>query len=92
MLGTAYTQSVDPVVGEQPWTAHAADLTALLETQGGQSLILSFGVSIPEEFTGPAGMGLDAVSLDVEETPEPSTALLVIGGIALCLRKVRRAA
>ncbi len=47
------------------WTAHSIDITSVLNNFVGQNIQLEFLLTIPETETGPAGAGLDNVSLDV---------------------------
>lgn len=69
-LGTVYNYDVPTTDGSDAWDAVSLDLSALLASQGGSSVTLRFNNFIPEVWTGPAGLGLDAVSLRAE-VPEP---------------------
>ena len=51
------------------WEQFNEDVTSVLEPLGGSTVNVVFVNVIPESFTGPAGFGLDAVSLTVEATP-----------------------
>jgi hypothetical protein len=74
-------------------TAHSLDLSALLAAHVGENVNIAFSTIVPENFTGPAGFLLDAVSLDVTAAavPEPaSLALLAIGAAAAGATRRRR--
>jgi hypothetical protein len=65
VIANAYTYAA-PVGGADPgWLTRTVDLKSILAPLAGQTITLEFEVVIPESFTGPAGMGLDSVSLDV---------------------------
>jgi hypothetical protein len=71
--------------GGLPWAPYSSDLTALLAGSGGQTLTLQYYSDIPRSWAGPAGLGLDGVSLNVEAvttTPEPATLALLATGMA----------
>lgn len=55
-----------------PWTPFANDLTALLQAHEGETVTLAFTSIIPQTFTGPGGLGLDNVSLDVVTGAAPA--------------------
>jgi hypothetical protein len=76
---------------ESDWTLFSEDITALLTPFAGQTATFSFTNFIPEFFTGPAGFGLDAVSLDVSpaNVPEP-TGVLSLGFIACAAMATRK--
>ncbi|RLQ21713.1 hypothetical protein DWB85_10485 [Seongchinamella sediminis] len=52
------------------WTSETEDLTANLAALEGQTVNLRFSVYISENWTGPAGLGLDSVSLDITAAPQ----------------------
>lgn len=85
--GTAIdTQSFSGFGGDGSWTEFSIDATDALSAFAGETVTLSFEQFIPDSFSGPAGFGLDAVSLDVvggpsDAIPEPLTIL----GSALAL-------
>jgi hypothetical protein len=73
----------------QAWTTHSLDVSAALIAEAGQTVTLRFTNVIPQAFTGPAGFGLDSISLDTT-VPEPTTiALLGLGlfGFAAARRR-----
>lgn len=81
LLGNVFTQQPG-TNAKQAWTQQTVDVKALLTSHAGNTLTLRFTQIIPQSFTGPAGFGLDNVSLtaDVSEVPEPSSiALLGLG-------------
>ena len=69
VLATLYTFSSPGGSTNTGWLSHSVNATSALSGLGGQAVILEFAVAIPEVWTGPAGMGLDAVSLDVVAVP-----------------------
>ena len=69
VLGTLYTYNSLGGSTNTGWVSHTVDATTALSALGGQSVILEFSVAIPQVWTGPAGMGLDAVSLNVVAVP-----------------------
>ena len=73
-------------------TAHSLDLSALLAAHVGENVNIAFSTIVPENFAGPAGFLLDAVSLDVTAAvPEPaSLALFAIGAAAAGAARRRR--
>jgi hypothetical protein len=80
--------------GVQPWTQHSVDMTAALTGLAGQQVQLAFFSEIPETFSGPAGFGLDNVSLQVtpaaSKVPEPSSLALIglaMAGLGLARRR-----
>ena len=63
VLATLYTfNSANITTG---WVSRSVNATVQLAPLSGQSVILEFSAAIPAAWTNVAGMGLDAVSLDV---------------------------
>lgn len=74
VLATLYTQSTAANTnGSTGWVSHSANATGVLSALSGQSVVLEFSVAVAERWTGPAGFGLDAVSLNVGVTPAVPT-------------------
>ena len=76
-------------VGGYDWTPRAFDVTALLAPRAGQTLAVRFDATIPAPFVGPAGIGLDAVALEVTAVPEPATLALLAGGLLVVAAAAR---
>jgi hypothetical protein len=92
LLGNVFTYVVPSSDGLAGWDARSFDVSALLAPYGGSTVQLRFSNSIPESWTGPAGLGLDVVSLQVEAAapvPEPGSIMLLASGLA-ALRVRRR--
>lgn len=74
------------------WDARSFDISALLAGHEGDVLQLRFQNFIPQSWTGPAGFGLDRVSLAVTiaAVPEPGTLALLglsVAGLAWTRRR-----
>ncbi len=68
--------------GTNPWNNMSVDITSDLLAYQGQTATLGFSVIIPLTWSGPAGFGLDAVSLNIETVPEPASLALIGLGLA----------
>ena len=80
LIANLHSQLFGSGTHNQDWTSRSVDVTSILSAHEGQQLTLAFSNFIPQRFTGPAGFGLDSVSLEVaasESVPE-STSLLGI--------------
>ena len=78
--------------GSFGWTAESIDISALLQGWAGQTVNLEFQNYIAVPWSGPAGMGVDDVAINVQSTqvPEPMSLALVglgLAGIGLSRRK-----
>jgi hypothetical protein len=71
LLGNACTLSVPPPGMTAAWATQSVDVTALFTAHAGQSLMVEFALTVPENFSGPAGFGLDQVSLALS-SPVPT--------------------
>ena len=63
LLGNAFTRSVPNSDGDSAWVPHSVDVTSILQPWVGSSAQLRFTVSIPQTWTGPAGLGVDSISI-----------------------------
>ena len=76
--------------GTQDWTTRDFDLTTILQANEGSLLSLAFTMNIPQDFTGPAGFGLDNVALNAV-VPVPAAVWLfgtaLIGFIGFSRRR-----
>lgn len=82
VLATINTQSFSGL-SSAGWTTFNANLGAALTPLAGQTVNLVFRNFIPENFTGPAGFGLDNVALDVTAQPASIPTLSEWGLIVL---------
>lgn len=85
VLGNLYTYSA---TGSENtgWVSHSVNATSLLSPLAGQQVVLEFAVAISQAWTGPAGMGLDAVSLTVP-APIPTMSewgMAILFGLMVC--------
>ena len=88
LLGNVFSQQA-AFRANQAWTLNTVDVTTLLSSYAGQTVNLRFTEFVPQAYTGPAGFGIDNISLQAS-VPEPTTiALLGLGllGFAASRRK-----
>jgi hypothetical protein len=94
LIGNAFLYTVPFVDGTTSWTAVALNVYGLLSGYAGQTVELRFSDFIPQSWTGPAGLGLDAVSLEATvpaTVPEPTLlTLLGVGFAGIGYRRTRR--
>jgi hypothetical protein len=73
------------------WQALSGDISAFLAGAAGNSVLLSFDNFIPSTWSGPAGLGIDNVSILAEVSTVPEPASLALFGFGLsCLVASRR--
>ncbi|MCK9997510.1 MAG: tandem-95 repeat protein, partial [Candidatus Krumholzibacteria bacterium] len=70
-------------IGDDPWQAVMADVTAYLQAHEGQVVQLAFDLWIPEPYSGPADIGIDAVSLMVDASGLPGALVAVDDGYSI---------
>lgn len=68
LIGVVSMDTFDPdtYTWTTSWETLSHDVLSLLADQAGKTVTLSFTSVVPESFTGPAGIGLDDVSLDLQ--------------------------
>lgn len=69
--------------GNNAWNSMAIDITSDLLAYQGQSVMLGFSAIIPATWTGPAGFGLDDISLDIQTSAVPVPAAVWLFGSGL---------
>lgn len=94
LLANIYTYSVPLTDFDAGWNARSFDISSLLLANVGNTLTLRFSNSIPSVWTGPAGLGVDEVSLlaNVSTVPEPATLFMLglgLSGIVFSKRHKR---
>ena len=81
LLDNLFSQNFQNV--SQGWVSHLVDVTSGLLDNAGQTVTLRISNVIPESFTGPAGFGIDNISLDVTTSAIPEPGSLALAGVAL---------
>lgn len=91
LLTNLYTESFTGS-GNFGWQTHNLDVLSALSPFQGQNVTIAFTTSIPNNWTGPAGFGLDAIALNVTTSvPEPTTlAIFALGIMGLASRKFKK--
>lgn len=89
LLENLYSEAVSAGSGSIPWTDMSLDITSELLAYQDQTIVIGFSSVIPEGWTGPAGIGIDNIALNISTTdiPEPPTAILLALGALLCFRR-----
>lgn len=81
LLANLFSQSFQNV--NQGWLAQALDVTGQLQALSGQTVTLRVSNIMPQSFTGPAGFGIDDISLQVSTSvPAPGAFALMALGLA----------
>lgn len=93
-LASINIYSASTYSGSTAWQTYSTDISAFLAASAGSSVLLAFDNSIAAAWTGPAGLGIDNVSVlaNVSAVPEPgSLALLGLGlvGMVATRRKAK---
>lgn len=81
LLDNLFSQSFQNV--NQGWAFNSMDVTNALLNDAGQTVTLRVSNVIPQNTTGPAGFGIDNISLQVTSVPEPETYALMLTGLGL---------
>jgi len=88
LLDNLFSQSFQNV--NQGWVFNTTDVTNALLDNAGQTVTLRISNIIPQSFTGPAGFGIDNISLDVTGAAVPEPGSLALAGLALAGLAVSR--
>jgi len=90
LLANLFSQSYQNI--NQGWSANLLDVSAQLAGLKGQTATLRVSTIIPQSFTGPAGFGIDDISLTTTNVPTPTTlALLGLGLVGLGFSRRKKA-
>jgi len=94
LLANLYNLTVSGSGNTGGWVSLSQGITGAINTLAGQTVRLTFSSYIPMTWTGPAGLGLDSVSILATPVPEPTT-LVTLGlglvGLGFGRRRSRRA-
>ena len=90
LLTTAFVESTSS--NNVAWESHSIDVSSFLLAYAGQTIRLQFENAIPGVWTGPAGLGLDNVSLqaNVNAVPIPAALPLLLAGLGALGATARR--
>lgn len=74
------------------WKTISVDISSFLSAAAGDQIILSIDNYIPKTWTGPAGLGIDNISVMANATsvPEPASYATLLAGLGLMGFMVRR--
>lgn len=81
LLDNLFLQTFQNV--NQGWLLNTADITNLLLDNAGDTVTLRISNIVPQTFTGPAGFGIDNLSLNVTVSAVPEPGSLALVGLAL---------
>lgn len=90
LLGNVYSLDIpfnDPLA---EWDNFSFDISSILTGNVGETITLTFSTYIPETWTGPAGFGLDNVSLNAQTSAVSLPGTLGLIGLGLLVTGLRR--
>lgn len=93
LLDNVFAHAIANSDADSTWDRRVFDVSGILAAHAGDTLTLRFSNRIPGVWTGPAGLGLDNVSIvaDIASVPEPgSLALVGLSLVGVVLSKRRR--
>lgn len=96
VVANIYNYSVPFSDSDTGWDVRTFDITSLLAAHGGETLTLLFSNTIAQVWTGPAGLGLDDVTLTADAVaaiPEPGVLALfglALFGLGFSKRRIRK--